>query len=150
MKPAEVTIRPWERGDFARLAAAAPLLSARTLRLRFWTGMPTLPVMYLRSTEQRWPLLWDAVVALDGDQLVGWAEYGRNRDAPQTADVGVCVVDAEQGHGIGTALLRALLDRARCAGLVSLHADIDPVNLVARHAWQRVTGGRASTFALAG
>jgi len=81
---------------------------------------------------------------------VGWAEFGRNRDAPQTADVGVCVIDAEQGHGIGSALLRALLERARRAGLVSLHADIDPANLLARSAWRRVTGAAAPNFALAG
>jgi RimJ/RimL family protein N-acetyltransferase len=145
-----VTIRPWQEGDFALLAAAAPRLSERTLWLRFWGAVPTLPTTYLRSTAQRWPVMWDAVAALDGAELVGWAEYGRYPDEPQTADVAVCVVDDEQGHGIGTELLAALIERARGAGLVSVHADIAPYNEPARRGWVRATGGEARTIALAG
>ncbi len=143
-------LRPWQEGDFALLAAAAPGLSERTLRLRFWGAVPTLPDSYLRSTAQRWPLAWDAVAAIDGDELVGWAEYGRYPDRPLTADVAVCVVDAEQGHGVGTALVELLVERARGAGLVSVHADIAPHNAAARRLWAHVTGTRTSTIALAG
>jgi RimJ/RimL family protein N-acetyltransferase len=150
MKLGGPTIRPWEQGDFELLAAAAPGLSERTLWLRFWGAVPTLPAAYLRSTADRWPRMWDAVAALDGDELVGWAEYGRYPDAPQTADVAVCVVDSEQGHGIGSALLAALIERARGAGLVSVHADIAPYNERARRGWVRVTGGDARTLPLAG
>lgn len=150
MKSGVIRIRAWERGDFARLAAAAPGLSERTLWLRFWGAVPTLPAAYLRSTEQRWPRWWDAVAAFDGDEFVGWAEYGRYPDAPDTADVAVCVVDAEQGHGIGTALLAELIERARGAGLASVHADIAPFNEPARRGWVRVTGGETRTLPLAG
>ncbi|MDT4915918.1 MAG: hypothetical protein QOI15_2623 [Pseudonocardiales bacterium] len=149
MKPA-VTIRPWQEGDFELLAAASPRLSERTLWLRFWGAVPTLPAAYLRSTAQRWPCGWDAVAALDDGQLVGWAEYGRYPDAPQTADVAVCVVDDEQGHGIGSQLIAALIERARGAGLVSVHADIAPHNERARRSWVRATGSAAPTIALAG
>ena len=150
MKPDWVEIRPWQAGDFALLAAAGPRLSGRTLRLRFWAGVPSLPESYLRSTEQRWPRGWDAVAATAGGSLVGWAEYGRNPGTPATADLAVCVVDDEQGHGIGTALLAALVERARAAGLVSVHVDIAPDNQIARLAWRRATGTRAATYALAG
>jgi RimJ/RimL family protein N-acetyltransferase len=150
MKSAGPVIRPWEAGDFRLLAAAAPRLSERTLWLRFWGAVPTLPAAYLRSTSERWPCLWDAVAALDGADLVGWAEYGRYPDSPDTADVAVCVVDDEQGHGIGTALLGALIERARGAGLVSVHADIAPFNERARRGWVRVTGSEARTLPLAG
>lgn len=145
-----VTIRPWQDGDFELLAAAAPRLSERTLWLRFWGAVPTLPAAYLRSTEERWPRWWDAVAALDGSDLVGWAEYGRYPAEPQTADVAVCVVDDEQGHGVGTDLLAALIERARGAGLVSVHADIAPFNERARRGWVRVTGSNARTLPLAG
>lgn len=150
MKSGQVVVRPWQHGDFALLAAAAPGLSERTLRLRFWGAVPTLPASYLRSTEQRWPACWDAVAAVDGDELVGWAEYGRYPDRPDTADLAVCVVDAEQGHGIGTALIAKLVERARGAGLVSVHVDIAAHNEAALRAWRHVTGGRAATLALAG
>jgi RimJ/RimL family protein N-acetyltransferase len=149
MKSGAVVIRPWQEGDFALLAEAAPGLSARTLYLRFRAGMPSLPATYLRSTQQRWPARWDAVVAIVGDQLVGWAEFGRYIDDPDRADIGMCVVDAEQGHGIGTALAAALIGHAREAGLVSVHADIEPDNDVARRAWARATGSPGPTFALA-
>jgi RimJ/RimL family protein N-acetyltransferase len=150
MKSGEVSVRAWEQGDFALLAAAGPKLSERTLRLRFWGAVPTLPGSYLRSTEQRWPRLWDAVVALDGGELIGWAEYGRHPGEPDTADVAVCVIDAEQGHGVGTALVALLVERARGAGLVSVHADIAPWNVAARQVWRSATGTLAPTYALAG
>lgn len=149
MKSGDVHIRPWQKGDFDLLATAAPGLSEHTLWLRFWGAVPTLPTAYLRSTEQRWPRWWDAVAALDGDELVGWAEYGRYPDNPQTADVAVCVVDAEQGHGIGAALLGTLIEYARGAGLVSVHADIAPYNERARRGWVRVTGSDARTVSFA-
>lgn len=145
-----IRIRPWQASDFALLAAAAPRLSERTLWLRFWGAVPTLPAAYLRSTAERWPGHWDAVAAMDGSELVGWAEYGRYPGAPNTADVAVCVVDDEQGHGIGTALLAALIDRARGAGLVSVHADIAPFNERARRGWVKATGSEARTLPLAG
>jgi RimJ/RimL family protein N-acetyltransferase len=149
MKSGGISIRPWRRADFTALAAAAPGLSERTLWLRFWGAVPTLPAAYLRSTEQRWPRLWDAVAAYDGDELVGWAEYGRYPDDPDTADVAVCVVDDEQGHGVGSALLSAVIERARSAGLTSVHADIAPYNERARRGWRRVTGGDARTVPFA-
>jgi RimJ/RimL family protein N-acetyltransferase len=149
MKSGQVTVRPWQAGDFARLAAAASGLSLRTLYLRFRAGMPGLPKTYLHSTQSRWPARWDAVVALDGDELIGWAEFGREPDDPARADIALCVIDAEQGHGVGTALADALLEHARAAGLISVHADIEPYNEPARRLWRRATGSAASTFALA-
>jgi RimJ/RimL family protein N-acetyltransferase len=145
-----VAVRPWRAGDFDLLAAAAPRLSERTLWLRFWGAVPSLPAAYLRSTAARWPRWWDAVAALDGPDLIGWAEYGRYPDAPETADVAVCVVDDEQGQGVGTALLGALIERARGAGLVSVHADIAPYNERARRGWVRATGSEARTLPFAG
>jgi GNAT superfamily N-acetyltransferase len=149
MKSGGITIRSWQGGDFALLQAAAGGLSERTLRLRFWGSFQTLPPTYLCSTERRWPYAWDAVAALAGAEFIGWAEYGRYPDDLGNADVAVCVIDAEQGHGVGSALLAALIERARTAGLGSIHADIAPHNSAARYAWLHVTGSRASTLPLA-
>jgi RimJ/RimL family protein N-acetyltransferase len=149
MKPG-IVVRPWERGDIQLLAEAGPKLSARTLQMRFWTPVPALPAIYLKRVEQRWPACWDGVVAIEEGALVGWAEFGRHPGDDLRADIGVCVIDAEQGRGVGTALLTAVLEQARGAGLVSVHADMDPYNRPARHAWLTVTGASASTFALAG
>jgi len=149
MKSERVLIRPWQAGDFARLSAAAPGLSLRTLYLRFRAGMPGLPATYLRSTAQRWPARWDAVVALVGDELVGWAEFGRYPEDLDRADIGMCVVDAQQGRGIGSALAVALMEHARRAGLVSIHADMEPDNEAVRRVWRRTTGSTLPAFMLA-
>jgi GNAT superfamily N-acetyltransferase len=149
MKSDAAQIRSWNSGDFELLAASAAHFSARTLSLRFWGGAPHLPASYLRATRKHWPSHWDAVVAVVDGEIVGWAEYGRNLDRTDTADVAVCVADSEQGHGIGTALLAAIVAKAQSDGLASVHADIAPYNHPARHAWHTVTGGVAATFALA-
>ena len=144
-------VRPWLPGDDALLVEAAAGLSRLSLRRRFWVGTPWLPPSYLRAVTERWPHCWDAVVALDeAGRLVGWAEYGRFPGDPTRADVAVCVVDAEQGHGLGTRLLGEIVAVARLSGVVSLHADIEAGNEAARHAWRAATGGSAVTYALAG
>ena len=145
----DLVVRAWQPGDLQLLMNAGPRLSAKTLQARFWSPVPALPATYLRRVAERWPKRWDAVVALDGDDLVGWAEFGRYAAGDPHADIGACVVDDEQGHGVGTALLVALLERARASGLISLHADIDPYNMAARNAWRSVTGSLAPTFAFA-
>ncbi|MDT4925214.1 MAG: hypothetical protein QOG01_2927 [Pseudonocardiales bacterium] len=145
----DVAVRAWQSGDLELLAAAGSRLSEQTLRMRFWGTVPALPVSYLRRVEERWPAYWDAVVAMAGDELVGWAEFGRDRVDPGRGDIGACVVDSEQGHGVGTALLVALLERARARGLTVVHADIHPYNAAARHAWHTATGAWSTTYALA-
>jgi hypothetical protein len=43
-----------------------------------------------------------------------------------------------------------LVERARGAGLVSVHADIAPHHEAARRAWRHAAGSPAATYALAG
>jgi GNAT superfamily N-acetyltransferase len=101
--------------------------------------MPSMPESYLRSIATRWPNDWDAVVAIRDGQLVGWAEFGRNRPGARDADAAFCVLDAEQGRGAGTALMRALVEHAARAGITTLNADIAANNAPALHAWRRAT-----------
>lgn len=141
-------IRPWRASDATRLAHLGGRLSPATLRSRFWTGMPTLPASYVRSIQARWPNDWDAVVAIRDGQLVGWAEFGRNTSGAPDADAAFCVIDAEQGRGTGTALMRALVEHAARAGITTLHADIATDNAPALHAWHRATQGLAASMSL--
>jgi RimJ/RimL family protein N-acetyltransferase len=138
MQPAR--IRPWEPGDLDRLARGAGALSATTRYRRFWAGVPGLPYGYLASIERRWPTEWDAVVAVEGEQLLGWAEFARD-GRPGSADIAFCVVDDWQRRGLGTALLAALLARCAAAGVGCLHADIQGDNVAARALWAAAAGG---------
>lgn len=145
MQPAGVSIRKWEPEDFVRLAVLAGRLSPTTLRLRFLGGLHAVPVSYLSGIERRWHSTWDSVAALDGGDLIGWAELGWRAEHPLRADVAVCVLDEEQGHGIGTALLTAVIGRARALGVEQLHADMAPDNVIVRRMWRTVTGGPGTT-----
>jgi GNAT superfamily N-acetyltransferase len=44
------------------------------------------------------------------------------------ADIGVVVADAWQGRGVGSALMNALITRARCRGVSCLSMDVLPGN----------------------
>jgi GNAT superfamily N-acetyltransferase len=107
----------------------------------------TVPSSYLASITSRWPQDWDAMVALRDGEIVGWAEFGRN-GGREDADVAVCVIDSEQGHGLGTALLQALLPEASGLGLTSIHADISATNTAALRTWLRATQGLHATLDL--
>jgi len=143
-----VRIRVWRASDFARLRHLGPRLSRKTLRSRFWAGVPALPQTYLGSIATRWPHDWDAVVAIRDGQFVGWAEFGRNAPGSADADAGFCVIDDEQGHGTGTALLAALVRHAERAGISALHADIAADNTAAVHAWSKATGSETGSVTL--
>ena len=140
-----VCVRDWRSGDLARLRELGARLSPGTLHARFWGGVPALPESYLDRIATRWPLDWNAEVAICDGQLIGWAEFARNAPGAADADAAFCVIDAEQGHGVGTALLEALVGQAERAGIHSLHADIAAGNTAAIRAWRRATASAAVT-----
>ena len=80
----------------------------------------------------------DALVATVGGVIIGHA-MAADRPAGQPADpgagppgqvteIGVVVADAWQGQGVGSALVRALVSRARARGVTSLTMDVLPGN----------------------
>ncbi|WP_415135538.1 GNAT family N-acetyltransferase [Microbacterium sp.] len=72
------------------------------------------------------------IVAVDGsDDLLGYASYGPWRAFSgfrRTVENSVYVRDGEHGRGIGTALMTALISRAREAGLHVIVAAIESGN----------------------
>jgi acetyl coenzyme A synthetase (ADP forming)-like protein len=65
-----------------------------------------------------------ALVAQRGDRILGVARFDRLDEEPHAAEFAVLVEDAEQGQGIGTALLRALLEPAHDLGITNFRGDI--------------------------
>ena len=53
---------------------------------------------------------------------MGVARYVRDRERRDSAEIAVVVNDAWQGHGVGSALLFQLADRARHEGITRLTA----------------------------
>jgi GNAT superfamily N-acetyltransferase len=64
---------------------------------------------------------------LDAGEVVGMARYDLD-PATQLADVAFVVADAWQKKGIGTALMRRIVEIARARGVAGFTADVLPTN----------------------
>lgn len=138
---APIRYRPWQAGDDALLGGLGSALSQESLQTRFLTGTPTIPPMYLRYVRTVSRSRWDAVVAMHGRQLVGWAELGRNEDYGSEAELAVAVVDAWHRCGIGTTLARQVLRRSALVGVTTIVAEVLASNLASVRLVESVSGG---------
>jgi GNAT superfamily N-acetyltransferase len=109
-------VRPIVPDDKWRLAAGLKLLSPRTRYLRFHADISSLSgeqLAYLTEIDYHDHMAW---VALDPDDPdfpgLGVARYVRLPEDPNVAEAAVTVMDAFQGRGLGTTLLRLLATSA--------------------------------------
>jgi RimJ/RimL family protein N-acetyltransferase len=105
-------VRPIRPDDRWRIAEGLKLLSPRTKYLRFHTDIDAFTdeqLTYLTEVDHH---DHEALVALDPEdpEAPGWAvaRYVRLESDPTVAEAAVTVVDAMQGRGLGTILLRRL------------------------------------------
>lgn len=71
---------------------------------------------YAYKVERGFPLL----VAVDADQVVGYASYGEFRHKigyDRTRELSIYLAETARGKGVGTTLMRALIDHARADGV---------------------------------
>jgi RimJ/RimL family protein N-acetyltransferase len=139
------TVRPIDPGDGDLVRAFFHELSERSRRLRFLVPSSELSdedLAYLTEVDHRRS---DAVVALEGDRIVGVAHYVRTPGQRQSAEVAVVVVDDRQNQGIGTALLDELTERARENGITRYTALVSPENDVVLAAIDRAGAERVGT-----
>ncbi|TYK50405.1 GNAT family N-acetyltransferase [Actinomadura decatromicini] len=135
----DVRIRPYGHGDRERVRRMSERLSAASLYTRFFSGTPRIPDHYLRLLDgvDHWDR--DALVALDGDEIVGVAEYVRDAKRPCRADVAVLVCDPWQRHGLGSTLVAFLSKLAERRGVTEFDADVVLTNrgamLFLRRGW---------------
>ncbi len=130
---APATIRPVRPTDLAALSDFFAGLSVRTLYLRFFA--PVTPGPALLGLLSGVADHVDAVVATSGGVIIGHAmaadragpqhpEEPQDPEGARTTDIGVVVADAWQGHGVGSALLRALVTGALARGVTSVTMDV--------------------------
>jgi N-acetylglutamate synthase-like GNAT family acetyltransferase len=74
----------------------------------------------------------EAVVALQGDDIVGVARFVRDLPAADTAEMAVLVADEWQHHGVGHRMLEPLIASALAAGINRFRGDMLATNAAAR------------------
>ena len=135
-------IRPIEPEDRDRLNEGFESASAESIFLRFLTPQPRLSsgqLDYLTAVDH---MRHEALIAVDPETGLsfGTARYVRSDDDPDTAEFAVGVGDRWMGIGLGTALLGALVRRARRAGIVRLTGLIHSENVAIRRLVEKVVG----------
>jgi RimJ/RimL family protein N-acetyltransferase len=120
-------VRPIEPEDASRLARMFTRLSPTTVYRRFFSPVPRV---------SRAALTWlttvdhdrrEALVALDGDEIVAVARYDGRPGSPE-AEIAVTVEDAWQHHGVGKRLARRLAVAAADHGFERFIATMLPDN----------------------
>jgi GNAT superfamily N-acetyltransferase len=120
------TVREWDRDALHTLFSAC---SPETVRLRFFGQVPHIPRRYLDEVLTGPPEVHDAVIARCGQagRVAGLASLAAESEAgPDVAGLGVLVADAWQRQGVGTAMIEALLIRARARGVERVAATVLP------------------------
>jgi RimJ/RimL family protein N-acetyltransferase len=139
-----VEIRPLERDDRERLAAAFARLGEETRRRRFLSSASRLSERELDALTGVDHHSHEALAAVEPStgQIVGIARYIRLPREHQGAEVAVAVDDGWQRRGIGRRLLTELADRARAEGITCLTAYVGSDNGAVRR-WIARLGGVA-------
>lgn len=127
-----LTVRPIEITDVDRLARMTRRLSPKSIYFRFFAPIQRLPwsaLLWLANVDHS---RRDALVALDGDEIVAVARYDQLRDSGASealdAQLAVTVEDAWQHRGLGRQLAHRLCVLARARGCDAFRVTILPDN----------------------
>jgi len=130
-----LTVRPIEITDVERLQRMFGRLSPESIRFRFFSPIPRLPRSVLLRLADVDHCRRDALVVLDGDEIVAVARYNGLAGPQETvvgdAELAVTVEDAWQRRGLGGRLTRRLAVLARERGYDAFVATILPENRAA-------------------
>jgi RimJ/RimL family protein N-acetyltransferase len=122
----ELLIRPITAEDAAELMAGFRRLSVRSRYQRFFTAAPNLrarEAAYLTQIDHHNHEALVAIVPATGD-IVGVARFIRSSTDPASAEIALTVADWWQGRGLGSELLRHLVERAREEKITHFTADL--------------------------
>ncbi len=124
---------PDRAGRQGRLATFFSQLSDESRRRRFLGPKPKLSPRELKFLTEVDQCQHVALVAVDaGGAIVGVGRYATWHDSPDRAEMAFVVLDAWQGHGLGTRLGEHLVARARVSGIAALTGSTFATNTPAK------------------
>jgi ribosomal protein S18 acetylase RimI-like enzyme len=141
-----LTVRPIMLGDVDRLARFGARLSPESVRFRFFSPLRTFPRSMLVRLADVDHTCRDALVALNGDEIVAVARYDARSDG-HTAEIALTVEDAWQHQGVGKRLARRLAVLARERGYDAFMASALPENRAALGLVHRLSPGAKVVWA---
>ena len=124
-------IRPIRPEDREALAEAHERLSPESVRRRYLSAKPRLSERELGYLTEVDGVDHVALVAVEGERIVGVGRWVRLPDDPTTAEVAVVIADDHQGQGLGRRLGEALADAARGRGVERFNALLLSDNVAA-------------------
>jgi GNAT superfamily N-acetyltransferase len=150
-----VVIRPIRPDDAARLQAFHARLSPESIYLRWLSAHPVLSEAEARALSdvdyaRRMAFVAVCRPAGDGEErIVGVARYGVTPERADEAEAAVVVEDSYQSRGLGSALLKRLVQYSAAQGVRAWVAEINAENArmlrfiqrVALPATRRLEGG---------
>jgi RimJ/RimL family protein N-acetyltransferase len=140
-----VTIREIRPSDAEELAAAHGRLSPESVRRRYLSPKPRLSARELRYLTEVDGVDHVALVAIDGEDILGVARFVRSTEDPASAEAAIVVSDARQGQGLGRELGLALADAARARGIRRFTATMLRDNVAAHAIFARISERLTST-----
>lgn len=125
-----LTVRPITITDTGRLARLFDRLSPASVHFRFFSPVRRPPAAALLRLADVDHQRREALVALDGDEIVAVARYD-GRVGTREAEIAVTVEDAWQHRGVGKRLAARLAARASERGYETFVATMLPDNRAA-------------------
>ncbi len=123
-----VRVRPIDPSDADGIVAMHAKFSERTRYFRYFSPYPRIPERDLYRFVNVDHRDREALVVVDGGELIGVGRYERLGPDADEAEVAFVVADAYQGMGIGSMLLEHLAAAAREAGIGQFVAEVLPAN----------------------
>ena len=127
---ARIELRPISPADKELLVDEFEHLSDESRYRRFLGPHLSLTARELRYFTEVDHDRHEAVVAVDpqSGHGIGVARYIASPESPSAAEMAIAVIDEWQGRGVGTALLQALVERARANGVRRFTATVLSTN----------------------
>jgi RimJ/RimL family protein N-acetyltransferase len=131
----QVWIRPIAAADGWRLQRALQVMSAQTIQRRFLSLRRRFTDAELKHLTEVDGVNHIALVAMDvsSGELAAVARCVRDTQDPTLAEWAIVVGDPYQGYGLGTVLIRELVDAARAQGIERFSAIMDGENRTVMH-----------------